>query len=56
MQVHVYTRSNLVKLEMNGKILEEKTMDDTKSITATFQVLRSWLMSLLLFNGLVINL
>ncbi|MBN1790508.1 MAG: DUF4982 domain-containing protein [Bacteroidales bacterium] len=38
MQVHVYTRSKLVKLEVNGKVLGEQVVDDTKSITATFEV------------------
>jgi beta-galactosidase len=38
LQVHVYTRSKLVKLEINGKIIGEQVVDDTKSITATFEV------------------
>jgi len=38
MQVHVYTRSPLVKLELNGKIIGEQNIDETKSITATFEV------------------
>ena len=38
MQVHVYTRSPLVKLELNGKVIGEQAVDDTKSITATFEV------------------
>ena len=38
MQVHVYTRSKLVKLELNGKPVGEQTVDDSKSITATFEV------------------
>lgn len=37
MQVHVYTRSKLVKLELNGKLIGEQAIDDTKSITATFE-------------------
>jgi beta-galactosidase len=37
-QVHVYTRSQLVKLELNGKIIGEQPVDDSKSITATFDV------------------
>ena len=37
-QVHVYTRSQLVKLELNGKVIGEQTVDETKSITATFEV------------------
>jgi beta-galactosidase len=38
MQVHVYTRSKLVKLELNGKQVGEQAVDDSKSITATFEV------------------
>jgi beta-galactosidase len=38
MQVHVYTRSQLVKLELNGKIVGEQNVDENKSITATFEV------------------
>lgn len=38
MQVHVYTRSKLVKLELNGKIIGEQAVDESKSITATFEV------------------
>ena len=38
MQVHVYTRSKLVKLELNGKLVGEQAVDDRKSITATFEV------------------
>jgi beta-galactosidase len=38
MQVHVYTRSQLVRLELNGKVIGEQTVDDSKSITATFEV------------------
>jgi beta-galactosidase len=38
MQVHVYTRSQLVKLELNGKVIGEQTVDENKSITATFEV------------------
>jgi beta-galactosidase len=38
MQVHVYTRSKLVKLELNGKPVGEQVVDDTKSITATFEI------------------
>ena len=38
MQVHVYTRSKLIKLELNGKPVGEQTVDDSKSITATFEV------------------
>jgi len=37
-QVHVYTRSKLVKLELNGKPVGEQAIDDSKSITATFEV------------------
>jgi beta-galactosidase len=38
MQVHVYTRSKMVKLELNGKLIGEQAVDDSKSITATFEV------------------
>ena len=38
MQVHVYTRCPLVKLELNGKVIGEQAVDDGKSITATFEV------------------
>jgi beta-galactosidase len=38
LQVHVYTRSQLVKLELNGKIVGEQNVDENKSITATFEV------------------
>lgn len=38
MQVHVYTRSKLVKLELNGKMIGEQAVDGEKSITATFEV------------------
>jgi len=38
MLVHVYTRSKLVKLELNGKIIAEQAVPDT-SITATFEVM-----------------
>lgn len=37
-QVHVYTRSQLVKLELNGKVVGEQNVDLGKSITATFEV------------------
>jgi len=37
-QVHVYTRSLQVKLELNGKIVGEQNVDQEKSITATFEV------------------
>jgi beta-galactosidase len=37
-QVHVYTRSQQVKLELNGKIVGEQNVDQRKSITATFEV------------------
>jgi beta-galactosidase len=37
-QVHVYTRSQLVKLELNGKVVGEQKVDLGKSITATFEV------------------
>jgi beta-galactosidase len=38
MLVHIYTRSKLVKLELNGKTIGEAIVDDGKSITATFEV------------------
>ena len=38
MQVNVYTRSKLVKLELNGKPVGEQTVDDSKSITASFEL------------------
>jgi len=38
MQVHVYTRSKLVKLELNGKLIGAQSVDGEKSITATFEV------------------
>jgi beta-galactosidase len=38
MQVQVYTRCQLVKLELNGKVIGEQAIDDNKSITATFEV------------------
>jgi beta-galactosidase len=36
--VHVYTRSQQVKLELNGKIVGEQNVEPGKSITATFEV------------------
>jgi len=38
LQVHVYTRSKLVKLELNGKVIGEQVVDGENSITATFEV------------------
>lgn len=38
LQVVVYTRSKLVKLELNGKPVGEQAVDDNQSITATFEV------------------
>jgi len=38
LQVHVYTRSKLVKLELNGKVIDEQAVDGENSITATFEV------------------
>jgi beta-galactosidase len=38
-QVHVYTRSQNVKLELNGKIVGEQDVDQGKSISATFEVI-----------------
>jgi beta-galactosidase len=37
-QVHVYTRSQQVRIELNGKVVGEKNMDTGKSITAEFEV------------------
>ena len=37
-QVHVYTRSQQVKLELNGQIVGEQNVDQEKSITAAFEV------------------
>jgi beta-galactosidase len=37
-KVHVYTRSQQVKLELNGKIVGEQNVDLEKSITATFEI------------------
>jgi len=37
-QVHVYTRSQHVRLELNGKIIGEQDVDIGESITATFEV------------------
>jgi beta-galactosidase len=37
-QVHVYTRSQQVKLELNGKIVGERDVVEGKSITAAFEV------------------
>jgi beta-galactosidase len=37
-QVHVYTRCPKVKLELNGKVVGEQDVDQTRSITATFEV------------------
>ncbi len=36
--VHVYSRSPLVKLELNGEVIGEQTINLEKSITATFEV------------------
>ena len=38
LQVHVYSRSKLVKLELNGKVVGEQAVDGENSITATFEV------------------
>lgn len=38
LQVHVYTKSPLVKLELNGKIVGEQKVDLEKTITATFEI------------------
>lgn len=37
-RVNVYTRSQQVKLKLNGKIVGEQNVDQEKSITATFEV------------------
>lgn len=37
-QVHVYTRCQQVKIELNGKIVGEANVDQEKTITATFDV------------------
>ncbi len=37
-QVHVYTRSQQVRLELNGKIVGEQNVDAEKLITAAFEV------------------
>jgi len=38
MQVHVYTRSPLVRLELNGEVIGEQMVEGDSSITATFSV------------------
>lgn len=38
LKVYVYTHSQIVKLELNGKIIGEQTIDGKKSVTATFEV------------------
>ncbi|MDX9946171.1 MAG: glycoside hydrolase family 2 TIM barrel-domain containing protein [Bacteroidales bacterium] len=38
LQVHVYTRSQMVRLELNGRIVGEQTIDTAASITAAFEV------------------
>jgi beta-galactosidase len=37
-QVNVYTRCKKVRLELNGKVIGEQTVEDSISITATFEV------------------
>jgi beta-galactosidase len=37
-QVHVYTRSRLVRLELNGRLVGEQKIDTAASITATFEL------------------
>lgn len=37
-KVNVYTRADLVTLELNGEIIGEQSVDDSQSITATFEV------------------
>lgn len=36
-QVNVYSRSKIIKLELNGKVIDEQTIPDS-SITATFEI------------------
>ncbi len=38
MKVNVYTRSHLVKLELNGKMIGEQAVEGDTSVTATFEV------------------
>jgi beta-galactosidase len=38
LQVHVYSKGPLIKLELNGKIVGEQKIDTAKTITATFEV------------------
>lgn len=38
LQVHVYTKCPIVKLELNGKMVGEQKVDPEKTITATFEV------------------
>lgn len=38
MRIHVYTRSQQVKLELNGRIVGEQDQDQRESITAAFEV------------------
>ncbi len=38
MQVHVYSRSPLVKLELNGKVVGEQSVNTDNSVTATFEI------------------
>jgi beta-galactosidase len=38
LKVYVYSRSQLVKLELNGKIIGEQTIDDKKTVTTIFDV------------------
>jgi beta-galactosidase len=37
-RIHVYTRSQHVKLELNGKVIGEQDVELGKSITATFEI------------------
>jgi beta-galactosidase len=38
LQVHVYTRCEKVRLELNGKVIGEQAVNESQSITATFEV------------------
>ena len=38
LQVHVYTRSSLVRLELNGRVVGQQTVGKNKSMTASFVV------------------
>ena len=38
LRVHIYTRSQQIKLKLNGKLVGEQKLEQGKSITATFEV------------------